>query len=98
MTKPDSRALEPSWQLSELLARAGVAAERGGIRSDVTVASLTDDTRKIVPGTCFVAIRGSVSDGHELVDTAARRGAASGGSFCRWPNCVSRACTHHSPL
>ncbi len=39
-------------------------------------ASLTDDSRSVAPGCCFVAIRGSGIDGHTFVGDAAAAGAA----------------------
>lgn len=77
MTKPNVGTRQPRWKLSELLAQADLAAETEGVPSDVTITSLTDDTRTICPGACFVAIRGTVADGHQYVDAAVQRGAVA---------------------
>jgi UDP-N-acetylmuramyl-tripeptide synthetase len=41
----------------------------------VGVVSLTADSRDVVPGSLFVAVRGFASDGHRYIDTAVRNGA-----------------------
>jgi len=40
-------------------------------------AALSADSRSIVPGAMYVAIRGSQADGHRFVADAVRRGAAA---------------------
>jgi UDP-N-acetylmuramoyl-L-alanyl-D-glutamate--2,6-diaminopimelate ligase len=42
-----------------------------------TCSALTTDSRQAVPGSLFVAVRGSAVDGHRFVAEAARRGAAA---------------------
>lgn len=45
-----------------------------------TVAEVSDlqmDSRKVQPGACFIAIKGSVSDGHQFIDTAISKGASA---------------------
>ena len=39
------------------------------------VNDLQIDSRKVQPGNCFIAIKGSVSDGHQFIDTAISNGA-----------------------
>jgi len=63
--------------LPELFARAGVGAIDGGDIPSATITSLTDDSRSVAPGSCFVAIRGVGRDGHDFVPSAARSGAAA---------------------
>jgi UDP-N-acetylmuramoyl-L-alanyl-D-glutamate--2,6-diaminopimelate ligase len=41
------------------------------------VAGICFDSRKVKPGSLFVAVRGTLSDGHDYIDTAVRAGAAS---------------------
>ncbi len=43
--------------------------------SGVDIAAIAYHTGQVVPGSCFVAIRGTTSDGHAYVDEALRRGA-----------------------
>ncbi len=37
---------------------------------------LQTDSRKVGPGSCFIAIKGTLTDGHSFIDTAAENGAA----------------------
>lgn len=61
--------------LRDALARAGLLVEvRGQLPGTVT--SLTDDSRKVGPGCCFVAVRGSATDGHRFLPEVAAAGAA----------------------
>lgn len=41
-----------------------------------TVSGITDDSRAVVPGGVFVAVRGCEADGHRFIAGAARAGAA----------------------
>ena len=38
---------------------------------------LTDDSRQVIPGSCFVAVRGTQFDGHSAIDTAIAAGAVA---------------------
>ena len=62
--------------LSTLLARAGLPAIAGS-NNDAEINAVTADSRRVAPGTVFVAIRGSAGDGHHHVTDALRRGAAA---------------------
>ncbi len=42
---------------------------------DVQVSGIEQDSRKVVPGTLFIAVRGTASDGHRFMDAAAGAGA-----------------------
>jgi UDP-N-acetylmuramoyl-L-alanyl-D-glutamate--2,6-diaminopimelate ligase len=65
----------PTRRLLDLLQDAGqLVATRGALPPVVT--GLTDDSRSVVPGTAFVAVRGSVRDGHDYLADAADRGMA----------------------
>lgn len=44
---------------------------------DTEVTSLTMDSRKVGPGSLFIAVRGTVTDGHRFIDTAVNQGAAA---------------------
>jgi UDP-N-acetylmuramoyl-L-alanyl-D-glutamate--2,6-diaminopimelate ligase len=50
-----------------------VAAPEG----DCDIAHLAVDSRGVVPGTLFVAVRGSVADGHRFIPQAVAQGAAA---------------------
>ncbi len=41
-----------------------------------SVSGVSDDSRSVVPGSIFLAVRGSVRDGHDYLDAAAAKGAA----------------------
>jgi UDP-N-acetylmuramoyl-L-alanyl-D-glutamate--2,6-diaminopimelate ligase len=65
--------------LDELIAplekQGEVTYQRGDMQ--VHVASLTDDSRQIKPGTLFVAVKGERADGHSYVRKAVAAGAAA---------------------
>lgn len=44
--------------------------------AEVTVSGLCEDSRRVVPGDAFVAVRGASADGHAFAAAAADRGAA----------------------
>ena len=67
---------------------------------------LTDDSRKVEPGCCYIAIRGTQFDGHSVIDSAIadrprtwlspdgrdhRRGRSARDSFARRIDSHSRA-------
>lgn len=64
----------PSW--GEWFARAGVVTPDGVTLPGCEPSSLTDDSRSVEPGCCFVAIRGNGIDGHTFVSDAEAAGAA----------------------
>jgi UDP-N-acetylmuramoyl-L-alanyl-D-glutamate--2,6-diaminopimelate ligase len=41
------------------------------------VTSLHTDSRQVIPGSCFIAIAGTVADGHVFIDAAIKNGAAA---------------------
>ena len=43
----------------------------------VAISSLTCDSRAVIPGTLFFALRGSKADGHRYIEQAVRAGAAA---------------------
>ncbi len=62
-------------QLALVLESAGLlAARRGALPA--RVAGITDDSRAVVRGGAFVAVRGTQRDGHAFLDAAAQAGAA----------------------
>ena len=63
---------EPLWTFEEISAAAGAPLEAGGIASGVSI-----DSRTLVPGDLFVAIRGEKSDGHKFVEAAFEKGATA---------------------
>ncbi len=51
-----------------------LAAVHGPLPADIT--AITDDSRRVVDGGLFLAVRGAVADGHDYVDAALARGAS----------------------
>lgn len=60
-------------RLSELLGKTEHVL-RG---EDVSIRAITYDSRKVVPGSLFVAVRGYNTDGHKYIDKAIEMGAAA---------------------
>src|SRR4051812_30762044 len=59
----------------QALDEAGLLVERRGALP-AAIAEITDDSRSVVAGGMFVAVRGTARDGHDFLDTAAANGAA----------------------
>jgi UDP-N-acetylmuramoyl-L-alanyl-D-glutamate--2,6-diaminopimelate ligase len=62
-------------KLRELLRGVTVRASRGDL--DVEIASITADSRLVVPGALFVAVPGFKTDGANFIDAAISKGAAA---------------------
>ena len=65
-------------QLSELVEKLEINVIQGSV--DVSVTSLTSDSRKVTDGTAFVCIAGAVSNGHKYIASAVDAGFTFG--FC----------------
>ena len=44
---------------------------------DPVITSVSEDSRAIKPGSCFVAVRGTKVDGHDFIEAALAKGAAA---------------------
>lgn len=64
------------WKLHSLLKRANVSIPIE-ISEGITVTGVTDDSRAVRSGDCFVAVRGRSADGHRCVGQAIESGAAA---------------------
>lgn len=62
-------------QLKDLLYKVPLLATSGRMDTDIT--NLTMDSRQAGPGSLFVAVRGTVTDGHNYIEAAVGRGAAA---------------------
>src|SRR5262245_21115045 len=47
------------------------------VRDGLNVSAITSDSRRVTPGSLFVALRGVQSDGHNFAKQAAERGAVA---------------------
>lgn len=61
--------------LKDILYKVAIEAVKGP--TDITINALDFDSRKIVSEDVFVAIRGSVSDGHDYIEKAIEMGAVA---------------------
>ena len=68
----DSRSLSALWTSAEI-----EAATDGTASAPFEVSGVTFDSREVQPGDLFVAMPGSVHDGHQFVDGAFESGAAA---------------------
>jgi UDP-N-acetylmuramoyl-L-alanyl-D-glutamate--2,6-diaminopimelate ligase len=62
-------------QLKDLFYKIPLLATSGSMETDVT--NLTMDSRKVGPGSLFIAIRGTIFDGHSFIETAVQKGASA---------------------
>lgn len=62
-------------KLKDLLYKVSIEAVKGV--TDVEIAKVEFDSRKVSAGDVFVAIRGTVTDGHEYITTAIDKGAVA---------------------
>ena len=60
--------------LKDILYKVSIRAVKGS--TDVEINDLQIDSRKVSAGGCFIAVRGSVADGHRFIETAITNGAA----------------------
>ncbi len=61
--------------LQQILYKVKIISVAGAPVSDVD--NLQIDSRKVSPGNCFIAIKGTVSDGHKFINTAISKGAVA---------------------
>ncbi len=60
--------------LNDILINVKPTATRGDLRREVT--NLCIDSRKVVAGSAFIAVRGTLSDGHSFIEKAIGQGAS----------------------
>ena len=67
------------FQLARLIEALDSANLLEGTRGELpeTVEGLSDDSRAVIPGSLFLAVRGSVRDGHDYLETAEKKGAVA---------------------
>jgi len=59
--------------LKDILYKVSMRSTKGNTNMEIT--DLQIDSRKVSKGSCFIAIKGSVTDGHQFIDTAITNGA-----------------------
>lgn len=59
--------------LNDLLYKVSIKALYGS--TDIKISSLHIDSREVKPGSCFIAVKGSQTDGHKYIDAAIALGA-----------------------
>ena len=64
-------------QLGELLKAITYQELAGTVDEGEIICTVTSDSREVVPGSLFVAVRGYCSDGHHFIGSAAERGAVA---------------------
>lgn len=64
-------------RLTELLAACRPAPGWQGNPQDVDISGITSDSRQVMPGTLFVALKGDKADGAEFIPDAIRKGAVA---------------------
>ncbi len=69
-------ARDHGMQFSRLVREAGLVDDWAG-PADPMITSVVEDSRKAAAGACFVAVRGTKTDGHEFVASAVAAGAAA---------------------
>ena len=62
-------------QLKDLFYKIPLLATSGSMDTDII--SITMDSRRAGPGSLFVAVKGTVTDGHNYIETAIQQGAAA---------------------
>lgn len=61
--------------LSEIIGNVGILGITGS--TGIIVSGLQFDSRKVMPGNVFFAVRGKTSDGHSFIDMALEKGAVA---------------------
>jgi UDP-N-acetylmuramoyl-L-alanyl-D-glutamate--2,6-diaminopimelate ligase len=64
-------------KLTDLLGSIGVVALSGRPEGVEIIGGIQDDSRKVTPGSLFVAVKGTSTDGHKYIETAVAQGAAA---------------------
>jgi UDP-N-acetylmuramoyl-L-alanyl-D-glutamate--2,6-diaminopimelate ligase len=74
-------------KLSELMDRAGIGEVTGEYDPEIT--DVCQDSREAVPGSLFVAVKGTLVDGHDYIGKAIEQGAVA--VVCEHPVAVAHA-------
>jgi len=61
--------------LKDILYKVSIRTVKGN--TGIAVKDLQIDSRKVSTGSCFIAVKGSTTDGHQFIETAVNNGATS---------------------
>lgn len=61
--------------LSEIIKHSGAISVKGN--SDIEISAITSDSRKVAPGSLFVAVKGAIRDGQDFISQAVAAGASA---------------------
>ena len=61
--------------LKDILYKVAIRAVKGN--TNLAISAIAIDSRSITPGSCFIAVRGVISDGHNYIDEAVKKGAVA---------------------
>ena len=61
--------------LNDILYKAGIISVKGN--TQIEIKDLQLDSRKLSPGSCFIAVKGSIADGHDFIEAAVNHGAVA---------------------
>lgn len=64
------------WRADEIAAATGGKVSGGNAAGDWSVVGVSIDSRTVLPGELFIALRGPSHDGHQFIGAALERGAA----------------------
>ena len=62
-------------KLGNIIKNCGTVTTKGDLTMEIN--GLTSDSRKVVPGTMFIAVKGFAGDGHKFISSALAKGAAA---------------------
>ncbi len=61
--------------LEQILYKVNIVSVAGNLSTEVN--DLQIDSRKVNPGTCFIAIKGTLANGHQFINVAIAKGASA---------------------
>jgi UDP-N-acetylmuramoyl-L-alanyl-D-glutamate--2,6-diaminopimelate ligase len=61
--------------LKEILYKVNIREVSGS--TSIEIKNLQTDSREVTPGTCFIALKGSLSNGHDFISAAIQQGAVA---------------------
>ncbi len=73
LLKENAMKSPPSWSIRSLLPGLPILQKRGA--ENIRITQVTHHSGDVIPGSCFVAIKGYTADGHTFIPEALRRGA-----------------------